>query len=67
MFATPKTEGHERIPLVTGLTKDDAWWAGRNAMYSRADVIGWKVRPDTRPLDFAALSDFPEHEEADYV
>lgn len=56
-----------RIPLATDLTKDDAWWAGRNAMFSREDVIGYRVRPDTRLFDFAALSDYPEHEEADIV
>jgi hypothetical protein len=36
-----------RISLVTGLTKDDAWWAGRDAMFSRDDVIDYRVRPDT--------------------
>jgi len=37
--------------LASGLTRSDALAAGKNAMDSRADAVGWSLRRDTKHLN----------------
>lgn len=37
--------------LASGLSHHDAWMAGRHAMDTRDDVIGWRLRRDTQRLN----------------